>query len=120
MGERRILKIERIERPVHGGVLYRLSGKLIGTKEGYEFLETVRGDVQDGVRLVGLDLSRLERVTSPGIGIIAACYTSLMNAKGRLILVATPRPVRSLLELVCLWPCVEHVETEEDLPDVSG
>jgi anti-anti-sigma factor len=120
MREHPTLEFERIERPVLGGVIYRLQGKLIGTRECYELLESVRDDVHDGVTPVAIDLSAVERVTSPGIGILAACYTSLKRANGRLVLLATPPHVRSLLELVRLWPLVEHAETEQDLPRASG
>jgi anti-anti-sigma regulatory factor len=120
MREHKSLEVERIERPVLGGVIYRLSGKLVGTPEGYEFLENVRDDVRDGVTLIALDLEAVERVTSPGIGILAACFTSLKKANGRFILVATPEPVRALMELVCLWPLVEHVASVRDLPRASG
>ena len=45
--------------------------------------------------------------------IIAACYTSVTNAGGRLCVVEVPKPVRTLLELVCLWPLLGVYPDEE-------
>ncbi len=106
------LEIERIEHPDAKAVVFRLAGKLVGTKECYEFLEMVRDDVHVGNFHIILNLENIGRVSSPGIGIIAASYTSVTNAGGTLSVVGVPKPVRTLLELVCLWGMLVEHESE--------
>ena len=114
MRQRKSLEVERVEPMDPKTTIFRLAGKLVGTQESYDFLDDLRDDVQKGRSHVVLNLDKVDRVTSPGIGIIAACYTSTKKVDGRLCLVAVPQPVRTLMELVCLWPCLEHYATEEE------
>ncbi len=107
------LEIERVEHPDAKAVVFRLAGKLVGTKECYEFLEMVRDDVHVGNFHIILNLENIGRVSSPGIGIIAATYTSVTNAGGTLSVVSVPKAVRTLLELVCLWGMLVEHESEE-------
>lgn len=114
MKERPSLVVEREHHESPEVVIYRLAGKLTGTPACYEFLEDVRDDVRAGCRAVVLHLGRIERVSSPGIGILAACYTSIMGAQGRMSLVAVPEQTRMLLQLVCLWNLLPNHATEQE------
>jgi len=114
------LTVEREPHSDQHAVVYRLKGKLIGTPECYEFLEALREDVRGGRRRVVLNLSELERVTSPGIGIIAASYTSLRKEGGCLVLAEAPEHVRTLMQLVGLWDLLEKCASETDALDPSG
>jgi anti-anti-sigma factor len=108
------LDIERIAETENKTVLYRLAGRLSGTKECYELLEMVRDDVHVGHFRVILNLADVNRVSSPGIGILAASYTSITNAGGTLMVVAVPKAVRQLLEMVRLWNLLVEFETEAE------
>ena len=112
MRRRSNLEVERLDHEDARLVVFRLAGKLTGTKDCYAFLEGVRDDIHEGRSHVVLNLEKVERVTSPGIGILAACYTSATKAGGRLSVVAVPKTVRMLLEVVCLWDLLDHCSTE--------
>lgn len=103
MQDRPSLRVRREESGDTHALVFRLEGKVTGTPECYEFLEEVRDAVRAGCRTVILDLERVEKMSSPGIGILAACYTSATRAQGRLGLVAVPEPVAVMLRIVCLW-----------------
>ncbi|MBP6875751.1 MAG: STAS domain-containing protein [Candidatus Eisenbacteria bacterium] len=96
------------------GAMFRPSGKLIGTRESYDFLDSVRKFLHEGGRTVLIDLSGVDRVTSPGVGILAALYTTAIRANARIALVAVPEAVRSLLKVVLLWDLLPHYETKEE------
>lgn len=94
--------------------IYHLSGGLTGTAECYEFLEQVGTHARKGEKLVVLDLTEIEHMTSAGVGILAACYTSLSNAGGRLRLVGIPARARAILNLVKLVDILGDDPTVED------
>ncbi len=112
MARWKTLDIDRLADEESRAVVYRLGGKLTGTKECYDLLETIRDDVHVGLFRVILDLGDVKRVSSPGIGIIAASYSSVTHAGGTLMVVAVPPEVRKLLEIVKLWPLLVEYDTE--------
>jgi len=110
----KVLDYERVAQPEPEIVIYRLSGKMLGTKECYQFLENVRDDVHAGRARVMINLGKVERLSSAGVGILAACYTSVTNARGRVCLIDVPEAVRTLLKIVLLWDLLPHFATEEE------
>ncbi len=116
MRPRKTLLVEQELNQATQSAVFRLSGKLTGTKECYEFLEDAREAINAGHRHIVVNLEKITHVSSPGIGIIAACYTSAQNAKGSLAVVEVPTRVRTLLEIVCLWKLVGgHISEESAL-----
>jgi len=114
MSQRPIVSYERIEHDAPRALVYRLAGRLHGTPQCFAFLEDVRDDVRDGHRNVVLDLAGLERMNSTGVGIVAACFTSLRNAGGTLAVSGVDDSIRTLLEVVCLWDMIPHHDTEAE------
>jgi anti-anti-sigma factor len=112
MRERPSLEVQRESHGDPAVVVFRLSGKMTGTHESYEFLEDVRTEIRSGVRAVLLNLEKVERMSSPGIGILAACYTSVTRAGSRMGIVAVPEHVAALLRIVCLWDMLPRYATE--------
>jgi anti-anti-sigma factor len=108
------LEIERIEQGDPLVVVFRLKGRLIATKECLDFLEDVRKDVRRGHSRIVFNLEQIQQVSSTGIGIIAASYVSITNAGARMRVAGASETARKLLELVCLWPLLEHHDTEEE------
>ena len=108
------MEIERSVCEDPRAVVYHLSGVLTDTKECYDFLEDVRKEIREGYLNVVLDLGKIPHVTSAGVGLLAACFTSAKNAGGRFCVVEVPERARVLLELVRLWDAIEHYATEEE------
>ena len=97
-----------------GDVVYRLKGAFTDSKESYGLLEKVREDVAGGVPRVVLDLTNVPHLTSGGIGITCACYTSLLNAERRFALVGVDERSRMMFTAVGLWDRLEHFETLDE------
>jgi anti-anti-sigma factor len=104
--------IERDNQAAPGVLVYRLKGLLTNAPESYEFLEEVRRRLREESPRAVLNLQGVERITSGGVGIIAACFTSAINAEGKLVLAAVPKPVELILNIVCLLQVVESFATE--------
>lgn len=92
------LSVERRTDEVHQAHIYTLVGKLIGDQVCYDFLETVREELDDSHPHVVLEVGGLERVNSTGIGILASIFTSAQNHGGKVCLVETPQRLRMLIE----------------------
>jgi anti-anti-sigma factor len=108
------LEVERIEHNDPKAVVYRLSGLLTDRKDCFDFLDNLRQDVRKGDSCLIINLEKTEHVTSAGVGIIAAAYTSVTNAGGRMCLVGASKRVHTLLELVGLLSVMNHYETESE------
>jgi anti-anti-sigma factor len=105
---------------VHEGepvLVWRLSGVLTSSKGSYDFLETLRARLQSEPRSVILDLEKVEHITSAGVGIVAAAYTSATNAGVKLVLTALPAQVETVLNLVNFLAVIEHFGTENEALD---
>ncbi len=108
------LEISRTEHKDPKTVVYALSGPLTDTRECYELLDDVRGELKNGYLTIVLDLGKIARVTSSGIGLLAACFTSAKNAGGRMCLASVPEKTKILLELVQLWDIIGHYASQDE------
>jgi len=114
MGVKPSLEFRREPSGDPATAVFRLSGKMTGTRECYEFLDAAREFIHDQGRLVILDLSGLERMSSPGVGILAAIYTTATCAHAGLALIAVPEPLRKLLKILLLWDLLPHYASLEE------
>ena len=94
--------------------VWRLSGLLTNSKESYALLEELRALLRAEPRSVILNLKELDHITSAGVGIVAAAYTSAVNADRRLVLAALPPQVETVLNLVKLLSVIPHFATEDE------
>ena len=78
-------------------IAWRLSGLLTNSKESYAFLEDLRTRLRREPHSVILNLEKLDHITSAGIGIIAAAFTSASSAKSRLVICALPKQVETVV-----------------------
>jgi anti-anti-sigma factor len=108
------LQSERIVHDQPKAVVHRLSGILTDTREAFDLLEEIRAAIRDEFPLVVLNLSKIDHMTSAGIGVLAAAYTSAKRDGSRICVVGVPDRGRGLLELVGLWSLLEHAASEEE------
>jgi anti-anti-sigma factor len=106
-------RVERVEVPARRAVVYRLDGVLGDGPACWKLLEDVRADVQGASRLVVLNLRGVPHATSPGIGILAACFTSANRAKKRLVLTSVAPGVSEVLGVAGLSAMIPSAPTEE-------
>jgi anti-anti-sigma factor len=95
-------------------VVHRLKGTFTDIQPAYRLLDEVRQDLRDGQLRAVFDLSGITRLTSAGVGIIAACFTSIRGANGVLVLAAVPRACETVLSLVGLTTLLPLAANEEE------
>jgi anti-anti-sigma factor len=113
MGHWKNLEIERHDRAEPRATVWRFTGALTGGKEGYAFLDELRAQIRERPGGVVINLSRVEHITSAGVGVLAAAYTSAVNAGARMMLASVPKQVEAVLSIVNLLSVIEHDPTEE-------
>ena len=107
------LEAERVLPENPHCVIYRLSGALTDSKESYTFLSDLKADVKSGLSTAIVNLEKVERINSSGVGILCACLTSIKTAEGRFLLVGMSERNRILMEAVGIWDLLEHFDTED-------
>jgi anti-anti-sigma factor len=84
-----------------------LQGKLIGKAASYEFLEEIRRRIEEGCENVIVDLAKIDRIDSTGVGILAAVYTSAHRRAGRVFVVNADARAREVLMVMRLLDFLE-------------
>ena len=87
------------ESTVDGIVLLALQGSLLGDKDATTLQMKVKGHLEEGNKLIILDLATLEFVNSMGLGSFLAVRTSIARAGGKLILANVGGKVMEILRL---------------------
>ncbi len=98
-----------------GVILLRLSGALAGSRESYALLDEVRDNLRGDYKKVVFNLEHVERMTSAGVGILCACFTSIANSEGKMYLVGVTERNKTLLDIVGLWDQIMHFPGEADI-----
>jgi len=109
------LSWERIVPENPSTVLLRLSGALTSTAESYAFLEEVRSELAEEITHVVVNLEKVERITSAGVGILCAAFSSVKGKGGELVLVGLSDRNQVLLKAVGLWDQIKHFDGETDV-----
>ena len=98
-----------------GVILLRLSGALSSSRESYALLDEVRDNLRANYKKIVFNLENVERLTSAGVGILCACFTSIANSKGKMYLVGVSDRNRTLLDIVGLWDQLLHFSSESEV-----
>ena len=107
------LETQHEDRP-DGVAVFTLGGDLFGSAAGYEFQEAARQKLASGARGVVVDLSRVVRIDSSGVGILVALMWSASNASTRLVFAALPQRVEKVLSLAMLLEHVDHAASVDE------
>jgi anti-anti-sigma factor len=97
-----------------GTLVYTLEGSLYGSTTGYGFQEEVRQKIAGGARRIVIDLSAVDRIDSPGIGILVATMWSASQSGARLVLAALSRKVEKVLSIAMLLDHIDHAPTVDE------
>ena len=108
------LHVEHITSQDGKSLIYRLRGVLGESIYSYEFSDDMRKSVKDGPEKVILNLEKLEYITSAGVGVIAAGYTSAQRAQKRLMLCSVTPKVRRVLEICGILDVVPAYDSEAE------
>ncbi len=108
------LQVEHVTLQDGKTLVYRLRGILGESTYSFEFLEEIRRKVKEGATRIILNLEQLEYITSSGVGVIAAAYTSARRAERAFALVSVPKRVRRVLDICGVFDAVADFGSEEE------
>ncbi len=93
-------------------VLY-LKGNLMGGPEGVQVHEKVKSLLNDKVKKIVIDLSKVKWMNSSGLGILMACMTSVQNAGGQLKISGATEKIKNLFMITKLITIFDTYETAD-------
>ena len=82
--------------------IYQVSGALTGSHDAYALLERVRSELRIAPHHALFDLAAVDHLTSAGVGIIAAIYTSADETRHKVALCSLSRHNALFLNVVHL------------------
>ncbi len=94
--------------------IWRLKGKMMGGTCCYDFLGTVRDNVEKGQIQPILDMTQVRFANSTGVGVLASIFTAAKDAGGAIHLVGVNDRVQSVLKVINLWYVVSTFETMDE------
>ncbi len=73
-----------LKEEIAGGVILAIQGDIVGGPHADEFYRTIHDLIDQGKKLVLIDLARAKRANSSGLGILIRGYVSLKNVGGEM------------------------------------
>ncbi len=102
----------KIKREPNGDVMVLvLSGKILGGKDQEEFSTEIKTLINEGHVDVLLNMEKVEYISSTGLGILIAGYTSLKKSGGQMKICAVRERVENLLNVTHLKLLFETFES---------
>ncbi len=80
-----------------------LEGKMMGGSSCYDFLDSVRDNVEEGQIYPVLDMTKVRFANSTSVGVLASIFTAAKDAGGAIHLVGVNGRVESILKVIKLW-----------------
>lgn len=93
--------------------VYRLAGVLTDSRDAATLIDLVRSELQSDPRSILLDLTGVELLTSAGVGMVAAIYTSAHNAVRPLAIAGLNPRTRQILQVVRM---LQFIRAFDDAP----
>jgi len=101
-------------RKVGDVIVYDMQGALEGGKETYRIKDDVGEQLKQGERNFLLNMDKVTFVTSTGIGIVVASYTSIANAGGRMKICNANEKVSRVMMITKLLTVFDSYYQEEE------
>ena len=98
---------------VTGIRVYRLAGVLTDSRDAARMIELVRSEMRSDPRPILLDFTGVELLTSAGVGMVAAIYTSAHNARKTIALTGLNPRTRQILHVVRMLQFIRAFEDEQ-------
>jgi anti-sigma B factor antagonist len=91
--------------------VFELEGSVWGDWESIRLRDDVKGLLEDGNRKFLIDLTRVRYISSAGIGILVATYSTVANASGAFKVCHVNQRSRRALETAGIWSLLDTHET---------
>ncbi len=101
------------EKIVSNVAVLTVSGKLMGGPETWEIHEKVKGLINDEMKKVVIDLSKVKWMNSQGLGMLMSCHTSLKNVEGALKISGATDKVQSLFMITQMITIFDTYDTSD-------
>ncbi len=95
-------------------VVIGLEGKVMGGPDATTFYGKLHEFVDGGKKKVVIDLSKVEWMSSVGLGMLISALTTMKNAGGELKLAAVTKSIQSLLTITRLMTIFESYDSVAD------
>jgi anti-sigma B factor antagonist len=92
-----------------------LAGDLIGDETGPRLAEMVSDSVEEGIKVLVIDLEKVRYISSSGLGLLITLLTKMKNAGGELFLAAPSEHVKKLLIITKLNGIFKVLDSVDEL-----
>ncbi|HMF57374.1 MAG TPA: STAS domain-containing protein [Pyrinomonadaceae bacterium] len=106
-------KLDLVEREKSGGVVIDVVGELTVASGTESLLEKVRSNVAAGRRTVVINLAKVTRVDSSGLGELVTCLVTATRHDGVVRLSNVPQQIRGLMKMTNILKAFELFDTED-------
>jgi anti-sigma B factor antagonist len=90
-------------------------GDLIGDEVGPTLVELVSDSVEEGIKVIVIDLEKVRYISSSGLGLLITLLTKMKNADGELFLTAPSEHVKKLLIITKLNGIFKVLDSMDEL-----
>jgi anti-sigma B factor antagonist len=92
-----------------------MEGDLIGDEAGPRLAEMVSDSVEEGIKILVIDLEKVRYISSSGLGLLITLLTKMKNAGGELFLTAPSEHVKKLLIITKLNGIFKVLDSVDEL-----
>jgi anti-sigma B factor antagonist len=92
-----------------------MEGDLIGDEAGPRLAEMVSDSVEEGIKVMVIDLEKVRYISSSGLGLLITLLTKMKNAGGELFLTAPSEHVKKLLIITKLNGIFKVLDSVDEL-----
>jgi anti-sigma B factor antagonist len=92
-----------------------MEGDLIGDEAGPRLAEMVSDSVEEGIKVLVIDLEKVRYISSSGLGLLITLLTKMKNAGGELFLTAPSEHVKKLLIITKLNGIFKVLDSVDEL-----
>jgi anti-sigma B factor antagonist len=92
-----------------------MEGDLIGDEAGPRLAEMVSDSVEEGIKILVIDLEKVRYISSSGLGLLITLLTKMRNAGGELYLTAPSEHVKKLLIITKLNGIFQVFDSVDEL-----
>jgi anti-sigma B factor antagonist len=96
-----------------------MEGDLIGDEAGPRLAELVSDSVEEGIKVLVIDLEKVRYISSSGLGLLITLLTKMKNAGGELFLTAPSEHVKKLLIITKLNGIFKVLDSVDELSSSS-
>ena len=93
--------------------ILKLIGDLIGENRGPELVELANENIENGIKLCAIDISKVRFINSSGIGVLITILTKFRNVEGEVVLINPSEQVKKLLIITKLNAIFTIVDDKE-------